>query len=87
MTTLSAAQRRVVEEIDRFKAENGYSPSVRELGAALGFASIATVHHHLTVLEQLGAVSREPHKPRTIVVNHEENTDAAPLEDQPDPAS
>lgn len=50
-------QRRVLETIRRFIAENNYSPSVRELGDALGLAP-ATVQQHLDALHAKGFINR-----------------------------
>jgi repressor LexA len=36
----------------------GYSPSVREIGTAVGLSSPATVHYHLGVLELRGVIER-----------------------------
>ncbi len=39
------------------QARDGYSPSIREIGQAVGLSSSATVHKHIKILEKEGAVS------------------------------
>lgn len=51
--------------------EKGYPPSVREIAAALGLTSPATVHNHLNTLEDKGYIKRDPSKPRAMEVNYE----------------
>ena len=54
---LTRKQRRVVDTIRTFIEENGYSPSVRELGDALGLAP-ATIQQHLDALQGKGFINR-----------------------------
>ena len=54
---LTRKQRRVIDTIRTFIEENGYSPSVRELGDALGLAP-ATIQQHLDALQLKGFISR-----------------------------
>lgn len=42
--------------INQFVQENGYSPSIREIGEAVGLRSTATVSYHLQVLQARGAL-------------------------------
>ena len=44
----------IIEFMDRFIRENGYSPSVREIGAAVGLRSTASVSYHLQALQEKG---------------------------------
>ena len=44
----------IVEYVNRFIQENGYSPSVREIGAAVGLRSTASVSYHLQALQEAG---------------------------------
>jgi repressor LexA len=41
---------------------------VREIGEAVGLSSSSTVHSHLSKLEELGYIRRDPTKPRAIEV-------------------
>jgi repressor LexA len=51
---------------ERYSAKNGYPPTVRDIGKAVGLASSSTVHAHLANLEKLGLLRRDPTKPRAI---------------------
>jgi hypothetical protein len=55
---LSAAQRRVLEALEACRREGRISPTVRELAAACGGISTATVAAALTALEERGFISR-----------------------------
>lgn len=65
---LSKRQASIYEFICTYTEAHGYPPSVREIGSAVGLASPSTVHMHLKALEDLGLISRDPKKPRTIEV-------------------
>ena len=44
----------IVDFVNQFIQENGYSPSVREIGAAVGLSSTASVSYHLQALQAKG---------------------------------
>lgn len=44
----------IVDYVNQFIEENGYSPSVREIGAAVGLRSTASVSYHLQALQDKG---------------------------------
>ena len=44
----------IVDYVNQFIEENGYSPSVREIGAAVGLRSTASVSYHLRALQDKG---------------------------------
>ena len=44
----------ILEYVNEFIQENGYSPSVREIGAAVGLRSTASVSYHLQALQDKG---------------------------------
>ncbi|WP_018658672.1 transcriptional repressor LexA [Allofustis seminis] len=46
--------------------DQGYPPTVREIGEAMNLSSTSTVHGHLTSLEALGFIEKDPTKPRAI---------------------
>ncbi len=54
---LTQRQHRVLRTIERFIQDQGYTPSVREIGAAVGLAP-ATVQQHLEVLDRKGYIRR-----------------------------
>ncbi len=44
----------ILEFVNQFAKENGYAPSVREIGAAVGLTSTASVSYHLQQLQAKG---------------------------------
>ena len=62
-------QRKILEFIDQTINENGFPPTVREIGKAVGLNSPATVHTHLSTLQERGYIRRDPTKPRAIEVH------------------
>ncbi|KHL11993.1 repressor LexA [Mumia flava] len=65
---LTPRQRRVLEIIRESIEQRGYPPSMREIGAAVGLASVSSVAHQLKVLERNGFVKRDPNRPRALEV-------------------
>lgn len=63
---LTARQREIYEFIREYSAAQGYPPTVRDIGKAVGLASSSTVHAHLANLEKAGLLRRDPTKPRAI---------------------
>jgi repressor LexA len=59
-------QQRILEVIRSFTAEQGYPPSVREIGERVGLSSSSTVQSHLKTLERRGLLKRDPTKPRAL---------------------
>lgn len=74
---LTKRQREVYDFIAGFVTKHGYSPSFEEIGGALGLHSLATVHKHVTNLEQKGLLKRDYNRSRSIDVVAESNTGAA----------
>ena len=44
----------ILEFVNQFVQENGFAPSVREIGAAVGLSSTASVSYHLQQLQKKG---------------------------------
>jgi len=65
---LSKRQREIFDFISRYLSRHGYPPTVREIGKAVGLHSSSTVHAHLSKLEKLGVLKRDPTKPRAMEV-------------------
>jgi repressor LexA len=63
---LTKRQQEIFEFIKRYSESNGYPPTVRDIGKAVGLASSSTVHAHLANLEKIGLLRRDPTKPRAI---------------------
>jgi repressor LexA len=65
---LSKRQQQVLEYITETVNDRGYPPSVREIGDAVGLSSPSSVHSQLSALVEMGMITRDPTKPRAIVV-------------------
>jgi repressor LexA len=63
---LTKRQQEIFDFIKRYSAKYGYPPTVRDIGKAVGLASSSTVHAHLSNLERIGLLRRDPAKPRAI---------------------
>jgi len=63
---LTKRQQEIFDFIRKYTSSNGYPPTVRDIGKAVGLASSSTVHAHLANLEKLGLLRRDPSKPRAI---------------------
>jgi repressor LexA len=63
---LTKRQQEIFDFIKRYSAKYGYPPTVRDIGKAVGLASSSTVHAHLSNLERIGLLRRDPTKPRAI---------------------
>jgi repressor LexA len=57
---------RILQFVQKFARQEGYSPSYREIGEELGLA-VSTVSYHVSILKLEGLLSREDGQPRTIV--------------------
>jgi repressor LexA len=55
---LSDRARQILTFIQRFTAERGYPPTIREIGKAFQIASTNGVRYYLTILERAGHVKR-----------------------------
>jgi repressor LexA len=63
---LTKRQREIFDFIKSYSADHGYPPTVRDIGKAIGLTSSSTVHAHLSNLEKLGLLRRDPTKPRAL---------------------
>ena len=54
MPRTSDKAQRILEFVNTFVQENGFAPSVREIGAAVGLRSTASVSYHLQQLQEKG---------------------------------
>ena len=66
METLTKRQNDIVEFIKQYMVAHGYPPTIREIGAALGVSSPATIHAHLSNLEKKGIIRKDDSKNRAI---------------------
>ena len=66
MKGLTKRQGEILTYIKEYVVSNGYPPTVREICAAIGVSSPATVHAHLQNLENKGMIKKEETKNRAI---------------------
>lgn len=64
---LNERQQQILNFIRQRIKSNGYPPSVREIGEAVGLRSSSTVHSYLVQLEEMGFIRKDPTKPRAII--------------------
>ena len=75
--TISDRQRQVLEVIRSFTEVHGFPPTVREIGAAVGLSSPATVQNHLKTLEEQGLIRRGTSKRRALELVDRRSSQAA----------
>ncbi len=66
--SLSDKQLAILEVIQRSVSTRGYPPSMREIGDAVGLASLSSVTHQLNQLELSGYLRRDPNRTRALEV-------------------
>lgn len=66
MEKLTARQNDILQVIKKLIAKNGYPPTVREIGEEAHLSSPATIHFHLSKLEEKGYISKGDSKNRTL---------------------
>ena len=71
MAELSKMQKRIYDYIAACIQEQGYAPSVREIGEAVGLKSPSTVHFHLKHLEEAGVIAKGAGKGRAIALTEQ----------------
>ena len=86
MEKLTAKQEIILDILKRLIAENGYPPTVREIGKRAHLNSPATIHFHLKKLAEKGYIKQDDKKNRTIeilvpneYINKEEKVVEVPL--------
>ncbi len=65
---LTQQQTKVLTFVEGHLAGNGFPPTIREIGRAVGLININAVRGHLTALEKKGYITKEPDKARSIRV-------------------
>ena len=63
---LNKREKAILKFIEKKIKEDGYPPSVREIGKAVGLSSTATVHGYLAKLRSKGYIKKEEKKGRTL---------------------
>jgi len=65
---LTKKQRQILDFVESFVQDNGYSPSYEEIAENFEYSSLATVHEHLTNLESKGFLRKNYNKSRSLEV-------------------
>lgn len=77
---LTRRQKELLDYLDAYIADNGYAPTLEEIGAHFGLSSLATVHKHLTNLEDKGLIKRKWNHSRALeLVSQKKKTAAVEL--------
>ena len=76
---LTKRQREILNYIESFLDNYGYSPSFEEIANFFGYSSLATVHEHLSNLEKKGYLRKNYNKSRSLELVPSEGTLALDL--------
>ena len=63
---INKREKAILKFIEKQIMTDGYPPSVREIGKAVGLRSTATVHGYLSKLEEKGYIKKQDKKGRTL---------------------
>jgi len=63
---LTKRQKDILDYIKNYMISHGYPPTIREIGSDLGVSSPATIHAHLSNLEEKGYIRKQDSKNRAI---------------------
>jgi repressor LexA len=74
---LTKRQKQLYDYLDDFIARKGYAPTLEEIGERFKLSSLATVHKHLTNLEEKGLIKRKWNFSRAIEMVQQQKKAAA----------
>ena len=80
MAQMTKMQQRIYDCIAEALQRQGYPPSVREIGEAVGLKSPSTVHFHLKHMEEMGVLTKGAGKGRALTL-------AQPVQEEAEPAA
>jgi len=66
MLPLTKRQREILDYLNEFIQQHGYAPSLEEIGRRFNLSSLATVHKHLTNLQDKGFIKRAWNRSRSV---------------------
>ena len=84
MAQLTKMQQKIYDYIAQAIQDQGYPPSVREIGEAVGLKSPSTVHFHLKHLEELGVIGKQAGKGRALTLTEASRESQAPESQTPE---
>ena len=79
MARTTDKQEKILEFLNQHIEEKGYPPTVREICAAVGLKSTATVSYHLTELKKQGRIQGDSAKRRAISLPESRRSGRIPL--------
>jgi repressor LexA len=79
MEKISPKRSNILDFINNFIRERGYSPSVRDVVSGCGISSTSVAQYHLNVLEKEGYISRDRDVSRSIGLKKEHDYCAVPM--------
>lgn len=65
---LTKRQKQILDYLQGYVVENGYSPSYEEIAGNFGYGSLATVHEHLENLKRKGYIRKGHNESRSVEV-------------------
>lgn len=68
MATLTKRQKQLIDYLQQYIEQNGYAPTLAEIGQYFGLSSLATVHKHLHNLESKGLIKRLHNHSRALEI-------------------
>lgn len=71
---LTKKQKKVIEFIQKYSKNHGFSPSHDEIRKHFRLSSVSTVNHYMKVLEEKGYIKRKKNAARAVEIGSEENT-------------
>jgi repressor LexA len=66
MLPLTKRQREILDFLNELIQQHGYAPSLEEIGRRFNLSSLATVHKHLTNLQEKGFIRRAWNRSRSV---------------------
>lgn len=63
---LTRRQKEILDYVGRHLERKGYAPTIEEIGEHFGLSSLATVHKHLTNLQDKGFIKRAANRSRAL---------------------
>lgn len=89
MVKMTKMQQKIYDTIAEALQRQGYPPSVREIGEAVGLKSPSTVHFHLKHMEEMGVLTKGAGKGRALTLAQPPQAAAPapqPVQEEAEPA-
>lgn len=66
MVHLTRRQKEILDYVSEYLDDRGYAPTIEEIGEHFGLSSLATVHKHLSNLQEKGLIRRAWNRSRAL---------------------